>query len=93
VYGYEDYGMNISALVDFLLPHQTGFSVFTHIQNIKGGLVMHVLLLKEVIHESLLFKHHNLSDMLGDFLQNILSANNSYSAINHHHPACNNITT
>jgi hypothetical protein len=32
-----------------MLPYQIGFSKFTHIQNIEGGLVMHVLLLIEVI--------------------------------------------
>jgi len=31
--------------------------------------------------------------MLGDFLQNISLANSSYSTINHHNPASNNMTT
>jgi integrator complex subunit 6 len=68
--------------------------LFTHLQNIKGGLDMRVTLLKEVIHESLRFKRRYLADMLEDFLRTMISsANSNYSAINHHRPPSNNMTT
>jgi len=80
--------------VDIKLYFSDFAPLFTHLQNIKGGLDMRVTLLKEVIHESLRFKRRYLADMLEDFLQTMISsANSSYSAINHHRPPSNNMTT
>jgi integrator complex subunit 6 len=68
--------------------------LFTHLQNIKGGLDVRVTLLKEVIHESLRFKRRYLAGMLEDFLRTMISStSNSHGAVNNHRPPSNNGAT
>lgn len=79
--------------INFILFFSDFAPLFTHLQNIKGGLDVRVTLLKEIIHESLRFKRHCLAGMLEDFLQTTISASSSHSAINNHHPPSNNGVT
>jgi integrator complex subunit 6 len=85
---------DIDKNTDFKFYFSDFAPLFSHLQNIKGGLDVRVTLLKEIIHESLRFKRRCLAGMLEDFLRTMISStNNSYSAINNHRPPSNNGAT